>query len=43
MLSGTVATWADRAVKDGMEEGRLETWLDRIIDAPSMQAELEDH
>ena len=31
MLSGTVVTWADRAVKDGMEQGRLETWLDRII------------
>jgi hypothetical protein len=30
-------------VKDGMEQGRLETWLDRIIDAPSMQAVLEDH
>jgi hypothetical protein len=22
---------------------QLETWLDRIIDAPSMQAEFEDH
>ena len=77
MLSGTVITWAERARKDGMEEGRseiaqrtlerqltrrfgplppeavdrirqaalpqLETWLDRIIDAPSMQAVFEEH
>jgi hypothetical protein len=43
MLSGAVVTWVERAKKDGMEEGRLETWLDRIIDAPSMQAVFEEH
>jgi hypothetical protein len=30
MLSGTVITWAERARKDGMEEGRIETWPDHI-------------
>ena len=77
MLSGTGITWAERAKKDGMEEGemlraqrtlerqltrrfgplppeavarihqaalpQLEIWLDRIIDAPSMQAVFEEH